>query len=249
MPVISIGTGGTESKNCTAIVKNWMSLGGRGVDTAFIYRDQAVVAKAIADSGVARKDVFITTKIPGCMFTEQTLDSDLKQLGTDYIDLVLIHFPKGDCRSAWRVLEKYHQKGVLKAIGVSNFKRSDLKSILDIATVVPAVNQIQHNVLSHDDDTISFSAAHNITIEAFSPLGRDSGEIPNNKVIQSIAAAHNVSTYQIAMKWILQHGHILTFQSSSEAHQAMDADVFGFTLSNDEMSELDQIQNGRSIVV
>jgi len=175
------------------------------------------------------------------------VEKDLKQLNTDYIDLMLIHFPgKGDCSKTWAALENYHAKGVLKAIGVSNFKRSNIESLMKTAKVVPAVNQIKHNVLSHDDDTISSSLAHNITIEAYSPL--KSG-ISRNRVIQSVAAAHSVSTYQVALKWILQHGHVLTFESKSTAHQKEDADIFNFTLTDDEMSKLDGLQTSSATLV
>lgn len=243
MPVLSIGTGGTESHNASAIVQNWLSQGGRGVDTAMVYRDQPVVAKAIADAGVDRKDIFITTKIPGCIGAAAAVHSDLRQLKTDYIDLMLIHFPYGgDCGETWAVLEDFHARGVLKSIGVSNFNASQLEGLMKTAKVVPAVNQIRHNILSHDDQTINVARAHGITIEAYSPLGRNSGEIPSNKVIQEMARKYNVSTYQIALRWIVQHGHVLTFQSTSSQHQANDADIFHFTLADPDMAVLDNLQ-------
>lgn len=242
MPVISIGTGGTEISKSTSIVHDWLELGGRGIDTAWIYKDQRQVAQAIADFGINRNELFITTKIPGCVDAKQFVDADLQQLNTTYVDLLLIHFPGGgDCKKTWAALEDYHSRGVARAIGVSNFKRSDLEPLVAVAKVVPAVNQIQHNVLEHDDDTISCCQVHGITVEAYSPLGRDSGSIPKNPTIQQIATAHNVSTYQVAMRWILQHGNILTFQSSSEAHQQDDADVFGFQLTAGEMAQLDTL--------
>jgi len=252
MPVLSIGDGGQESKKGENITTNWLTLGGRGIDTALSYKNQATVAKAIAEVGVDRKDVFITTKVPGCANTAKNVEEDLKELGTDYIDLLLIHFPSGDdCGAAWATLEDYHGRGVLKAIGVSNFKRANIESLMKTAKVVPAVNQIEHNVLNHDDDTIACAQEHNITIEAYSPVGRsgESGNISGNAVIQSIATAHKVSAYQVALKWILQHGHILTFQSSSQAHQQEDADVFGLTLTGAELSKLDSLQASVSLIV
>jgi len=246
MPILSIGTGGLESKAATTIVLDWLAINGQGVDTAFVYRNQDSVREAIAKAGVPRSKLFITSKIPGCFLAKHFLEADIRQLGLDYIDLLLIHSPRpsSGCKSTWEVLEEYHAKGVLKAIGVSNFNTRDLTSLLSSAKVVPAVNQIEHNVLHHDDETISFCKAHNITIEAYSPLGRSnhSGDIPGNQEIQAIAAKHKVSTYQVALKWILQHGHILTFQSSSKAHQQVDAALFGFKLSPREMSKLDALQ-------
>ncbi|CAK0842222.1 unnamed protein product [Prorocentrum cordatum] len=245
MPVMSIGTGGLESRAATEIVSNWLSLGGEGIDTAKVYRDQDVVAKAIKDAGVDRKKLFITSKVPGCMNVRANVEDDLQQLGTDYIDLLLIHFPQPFfmCRDAWAVLEDFHSKGILRAIGVSNFKKTDLESLLKNATVVPAVNQIQHNVFHHDDETIAFARAHNITIEAYSPLGRsNSSEVTGSPVVRAVADNHNVTSFQVALRWILQHGHLLTFQSTSTAHQSVDADVFDFELTSEEMERLDQLQ-------
>jgi len=252
MPVVSIGTGGLEMDAAKSITTNWMELGGRGVDTAYDYENQDVVANAVAAAGVDRKDVFITSKIPKCSEVSAYVEKDLQLLSTDYIDLLLIHFPNGggDCNKAWATLEDYYSRGVLKSIGVSQFKRSDLESLMHTAKVTPHVLQMQHNVLAHDDDTLACAADLNITVEAFSPLGRSghSGDIPGNKAIQAIAAAHNVSTYQVALKWILQHDHVLTFQSSSKAHQQEDADLFSFTLTDKEMKTLDGLQDGAVLV-
>lgn len=245
MPVLSIGTGGLERDQTMQIVSNWLGLGGRGIDTATSYENQDTVKQAIAAAGVKRKDVFITTKIPDCSPTfEQRIENCFKQLGTNYVDLLLIHFPAGgDCEGTWKAMEEYYTRGKARAIGVSNFEKTDLQPLLKVANVKPHVNQIKLNVLEHNIFALPFSIANNITIEAYSPVGRSAtrGNIPDNAVIKSVAANHKVSTYQVALKWILQHGHVLTFQSSSQAHQKEDADVFGFTLTEDEMSKLDQL--------
>lgn len=244
MPVISIGTGGEEMSDATAIVTNWLQLGGRGLDAAYDYRNQQKVAHAISKAGVDRKSLFITSKVPGCADVRHFVEQNLKDLGTDYLDLLLIHFPRfGSCPRAWKTLETYYQRGTLRAIGVSNFQRSDLEPLLATASVVPHVNQIQLNVLEPDADTRAFCLERNITVEAYSPLGRagSSGDIPANPKIQQVAANHGVSTYQVALRWVLQHGHLMTFQSTSSAHQQEDADIFGFSLTAEEMSALDQL--------
>merc|ERR1712046_263306 len=120
---------------------------------------------------------------------------------------------------------------------------------MKVAKVFPAVNQIQHNVFAHDDDTLDFAAAHNITIEAYSPLGRTRHEVFVNPTIAGIARSRNVSNAQVALRWILQHGHVLAFQSSSKVHQAQDADLFGFALNDKEMAMLDHLQAGLSRVL
>jgi len=249
MPVISIGTWteGTPA-NATLIVTNWLQLGFRGVDTAYVYFDQKEVAAAIASAGVKRSDVFITTKIPGCFDAAQFVESDLKQLNTDYLDLVLIHGPIGFCSGTWKVLEDYYAKGVIKAIGVSNFNVKQLTSLMQGATVAPAVNQIAYSVFEHDDATVDYCVGHNITVEAYSPLGspgrakNGTRSVFTDPTVTQIAQAHNVSQAQVALRWIAQGGHVLTVLSESAAHQANDADIFRFSLTPAEMDTLSGIQ-------
>ena len=210
MPVVSIGAGGLEMENAKTIVGNWLSLGGKGIDTALHYYNQAEIKAAIEESGLSRKDLFLTTKIPNCQVENLAADvqTDLDLLGTDYLDLLLIHGPrKGDCALAWKEMEQVYERNQARSIGVSNFKREHLEPILSNATILPHVNQIQLNILQNNPDTIEFSTKHGITVEAYSPLGRanHSGDISGNVVIQEIAKRHKVTTYQIAIKWILQH--------------------------------------------
>jgi len=253
MPVISIGTGGLEMDKAKEIVSTWLKVGGRGIDTALLYHNQENVQQAILDSGVPREDVFITTKIPTCEKDQQTImeqiEKDLYLLGTDYVDLMLIHNAgdSDDCWRTWQTLEQYYWKNVCRAIGVSNFRPKDLKPLLEKAEILPAVNQIELNVVDVDYETVNYTTTHGIIVQAYSPLGRSSvhgDDIPHNEIVQSIAKNYGVTTYQIAMKWILQHDWIATFQSSSEKHQIVDVDVFDFTLSDAEMKLLDEISAG-----
>jgi len=258
LPYVSMGTWteGTKSvdKDVSAIVNNWLDLGGIGIDTAWVYFTQGDIAKVLKDRGTDRKKLFITSKFPTCLgslATRKFIESNLKSLQTDYIDLMLIHFPTGDnCSAAWATLEDYHAKGVLKAIGVSHFNRTHIDSLKKTMKVAPHVNQILLNVLTHDDDQIAATQEIGTKVEAYCPLGRNgqAGDIPGNPTIQAIAKSHNVSTYQVALKWILQKGHLLTFQSANPAHQESDADVFKFNLTSDELKQLDNLQK-QSIVV
>jgi len=255
MPVISMGTStaGDTKENPSLITHNWLSQGGRGIDAAWTYFDQTKIAASILASGVPREQLFITSKIPGCVAAERLIEANLKQLNTSYLDLLLIHFPlpSFNCPNTWKVLEGYVQKGKLKAIGVSRFKSKDLDRLLAKATIMPAVNQISHSVFEHDDELIQYCSQKNITIEAYSPLGSpgrighrktNATSVFRNPTISSIAQAHNVSNPQVALRWIVQGGHILTVLSESTVHQANDADIFNFQLSADEMTQLDGIQ-------
>merc|ERR1712048_646176 len=145
--------------------------GGRGIDTANDYGNQQDVGKVIANSGIARQEIFVTTKIPSCNETDFYVQKSLRELNVSFIDLMLIHFPSelagGDCGAAWATLEEYHAQGVLKAIGVSHFNRSDLHTLMQTAKVTPHVNQILLNVLEYDADQIAASTELGVHVEAF----------------------------------------------------------------------------------
>ena len=132
------------------------------------------------------------------------------------------------------------QNGKLRSIGISNFKAADIDKLMKDATITPAVNQIEYNVFAHDEDVIAACRKHNITVEAYSPLAPPySGKSVNNlSTVTTIAKAHNVSAYQVALKWIVQRGDVLTVLSSNPVHQASDADLWSFTLTDDEMTKL-----------
>ena len=251
MPVMSIGCGGLEHHDAYDIVTQWLDLGGTGIDTALNYGNQDQVQQAIRDCGIAREELFLTTKIPDCNVTNvlEYIHADLKLLNTTYLDLLLIHGPRnGNCVKAWKVLEQSFFKNQSRAIGVSNFLPADLESIVAQGKIVPHVNQIQLNLLQKDTATIEYCAKHGIHVEAYSPLGK--GKVAqDHPIVQRIARAHNVSAYQVALKWILQHGWILTFQSSSQKHQSSDADVFGFRLSDTEMKVLDEMKDVNGLVI
>lgn len=256
MPMVSIGTWteGTkkEDKNITAIVGNWLELGGRGIDTAYVYFTQKDIADVVDKSTIPRKDLFITSKFPTCLgaaMTRYFIDYDLKKLNTDYIDLMLIHAPGlpgplGGCDSTWKVMEEYVANGKLKAIGVSNWGPKQFKALKH--TIPPAVNQVEFNVYSHDEETETYCVQNNITIEAWSPLGdpaRTHKSIFSDESIKAIGKKHNVSAAQVALRWIVQKGHALTFLSSSKDHQANSADIFGFNLDESDVAALDALKN------
>jgi len=255
MPVISIGTwtsDGHAGEEAPKIVGAWLGQGGRGIDTALVYGDQAKVAKAITDSGLKREDVFITTKIPGCGLAQASIDRDLKDLNTSYIDLLLIHEHIGlSCSKTWKVLEDNVKNGKLKSIGISNFKATDIENIMKAATITPAVNQIQYNVFAHDEDVIAACRKYNITVEAYSPLAPPYSKksVRDLPTVTSIAKAHNVSAFQVALKWIVQRGDVLTVLSSNPAHQESDADLWSFTLADDEMTKLGAIAKSDTLIV
>jgi len=256
MPKISIGTWlSKQGDDAYEITSNWLKLGHRGIDTALVYFDQPAVSKAIQDAGLKREDVFITTKIPTCSpnakVTIAAVEADLHALNTSYIDLLLVHSPVGikidhGCETTWKALESLVKLGQLRAIGISNFGagRSLTLFCADGCEIPPAVNQIEYSVLHHDDETIEFCRTHNITVEAYSPLGgthSTHGSVFTDPTVTKIAADHNVSAAQVALRWIVQRGDTLTVLSTSSEHQANDADLWSFELTAREMGQLDGV--------
>ena len=172
MPSIAIGTGGHATAQHSAVrgmVNDWLQIGGRAIDTAWMYMDQADVAQGIAASQVPRSELFITSKILMCggeAITRDFINADLRKLNTTYIDLMLLHYPAGyNCASTWATLESYVSSGVLRAIGVRNFRRNDLQQLMQTAKLKPAVNQVQINLWYHNDDTAAYCAENNITLQ------------------------------------------------------------------------------------
>jgi diketogulonate reductase-like aldo/keto reductase len=248
LPLVNIGTwlAGSKTEDAHEITKNWLAQGFRGIDTALIYNDQKDIAAAIKESGIPREEIFITSKLPGCAAAAASVNADLSQLNVDYIDLMLIHSPIGfSCPNTWKVLEDFVAQGKLKSIGVSNFNVKQLQQVMDKATIPIAVNQIEYNVFSHDEEIIKFCDANNITVEAYSPLSGANGaqSVFKDETVKGIAGAHNVSAAQVALRWIVQRGHTLAVLSSSTEHQANDADLWSFELTDDEVDTLTNHQN------
>lgn len=246
MPFVSLGhpDDGTQEDDSA---KLWLSLDARGIDTAFSYHNQDLVGKAVRASGVPREEIFVTTKVPCKATAEESLAAvreDLKELQMDYVDLMLIHFPcshyqiSGGNVAAWQGLQKALELNLTRSIGVSNFNVDDVKEVLAVGGVTPAVNQCQMSIGSHDDATISFCQDNSITYEAYSPLRHVDF---SDATINEIATAHGKSVAQVALRWINQQGVTLaTSPGTSEQYAREDADVYmhPFDLTDDEMNQL-----------
>jgi len=240
MPVISTGMGGEERGQRYEMVKSWLTLGGLGLDVGAAYGHEDDVSKAINELGVAREDIFLTSKLPSCQSIEaDVIFQEVALLQVDYVDLLLLAGPTGNCTNAWQTLEDLYKQGLARSIGISNFGVADMQEILSMASIKPAVHQIIFDVFMHDDEVVSFTRAHNITIEAYSPL-RD---LTRSEVIHSIASFHDVSPYQVVLRWIVQQGHTAIFQPISREHQEVNADIFNFTLSDVDMALLDGLND------
>ncbi len=244
MPLFGLGTYQSHGQEVEKAVRSALDIGYRLIDTAAMYGNEEEVGKAIRASGIAREDIFITTKLwnsdHGYENALQAFDESLKNLDIDYIDLFLIHWPVEGLRAeTWRAFEELYSGDRLRAIGVSNYLTRHLEDLLDIAQTPPAVNQVEFSPFLYQKDLLEFCRKRDIWLEAYSPLTK--GRKLDDPELQSIAARYDKSTAQILIRWALQH-HIITIPKS--AHHARieeNAQVFDFQISDEDMQAMDSM--------
>ena len=239
-----------EAERAVAVA---LSVGYRSIDTAKLYFNEEGVARAIRSSGVARDELFVTTKLWNDEHdydsTLRAFDASLQRLGLEVIDLYLIHWPvpeQDKYLEAWRAMEKLYADGRVRAIGVSNFTLATLQRLLGAADVVPAVNQIELHPQLAQRELRAFHAEHGIATEAWSPLGSGKGllELPE---LADIAAGYGKSPAQVVLRWHLQNGVIAIPKSVTPSRIAENFDVFDFTLSDADVSAIDGLDAGRRL--
>ncbi|MBB6285339.1 diketogulonate reductase-like aldo/keto reductase [Geobacillus subterraneus] len=229
-------------------VKTALEVGYRSIDTAAIYGNEQGVGKAIAESGIPRDELFITTKVwnadHGYESTLAAFDESMKKLGLDYLDLYLIHWPlpsRGKYVETWRALEKLYKDGRVRAIGVSNFKTHHLEEIMANCEIKPMVNQVEYHPRFNQKELHDFCKSHGIQLEAWSPLAQ--GRLLDHPVLVEIANKYNKSTAQIIIRWDLQT-EVVTIPKSVKPHRiAENADVFDFELSQEDMDKINALHH------
>lgn len=252
MPQLGFGVFQVPDAETTAAVAEALKAGYRSIDTAAIYGNERGVGQAIADSGIDRGELFITSKVwnadQGFEETLAAYDASLEKLGLDYLDLYLIHWPapaNGRFIDTWKALEKLYADGRVRAIGVSNFEPDQLEQILAEATVVPVVNQVELHPALQNRAVQAFGAEHGIATEAWSPLAQ--GAALQDPSVLAIAEAHGRTPAQVILRWHLQQGRIVIPKSVTPSRIAENLDVFGFELSADELSAIDALEkDGRT---
>lgn len=226
-------------------VRAALELGYRHIDTARVYGNEPDVGAAVAASGIAREDIFVTTKLwnddHGYDAALRALDKSLERLNLDYVDLYLIHWPvAGLRRESWRALERAFDDKRVRAIGVSNYLVPHLTELLGHAKHKPHVNQIELTPFLQRRDTLALCAEHGIVVEAYSPLTR--GERLDHPVIVSIAGATGRTPAQVLLRWGIQHGVVVLPKSVRRERIAENARVFDFTLDAAAMQRLDALE-------
>ncbi|MFB9768973.1 aldo/keto reductase [Lactiplantibacillus modestisalitolerans] len=251
IPIVGFGTWQTpDGQVAYDSVLAALKAGYRHIDTAAAYGNEESVGKAIADSGVAREDLFVTTKLwnadHGYEATKKALATSLTKLGLDYVDLYLIHWPNpAPMRDhweqlnaeSWRAMEEAYADRKARAIGVSNFRAKHLDALLKTAKVVPAVNQIFLNPSDTQDEVVAYNRAHDILSEAYSPLG--TGKIFGIPELKQLADRYHKTVAQVVLRWSLQHGFLPLPKSVHADRIEQNTDLFDFELSTADMQTID----------
>lgn len=241
IPILGLGVWKSRPKECFEAVKFALESGYRHIDTAAIYGNEADVGAAIRESGVNRSDIFLVTKLwnadQGYEEAQKAIDVSLKKLGTDYVDMYLIHFPvSGKRNESWKALEKIKQEGKTKSIGVSNFMVPHLEELLKETDIVPAMNQVEFHPFLQDTELKNYCNAKGILLEAYSPLAH--GQKLEDERVTKLAKKYNKSNAQILIRWSLQAGNVVIPKSKNPNRIKENADVFDFQLSPEDMNEI-----------
>ncbi|KAB2749002.1 aldo/keto reductase [Brucella anthropi] len=248
IPQLGYGVWQVGNDEAVAAVSEALKAGYRHIDTAAIYGNEEGVGKAIKSSGIERGDIYLTTKLwngeQGYESTLKAFDASLKKLGTDYVDLYLIHWPmpsKDLFMETWRAFLKLKEEGRAKSIGVSNFRTADLERIITESGVTPVLNQIELHPQFQQDELRLFHSKHDIATEAWSPLGQ--GKILEDDTLKAIAEKHGKSVAQIILRWHIETGNIVIPKSVTPARIKENFDIFDFRLNgtdHDAITKLDK---------
>jgi diketogulonate reductase-like aldo/keto reductase len=251
MPRVGFGVFGLKGASCFDSVATALRLGYRMIDTAQHYENEAEVGRAIKESDVARKDIFLTSKLwnefHGFERALQAFEESLERLEMDYIDLYLIHFPQPDYKlffPTWQALEKLYREKKIRAIGLSNFNIEHIQHIIDYGKVIPAVNQIEIHPKMQQTELLNYHRANNIITVACSPLGRGHLE---DSTIKHIAIDQDCSSAQAVLHWHLKRDIVPIPKSGSPERIAENIDIFGLDLTAQQMSTISELDEGQRI--
>ena len=232
----------TDPDECARCVVDAIQTGYSHIDTAASYQNEAAVGRGIKQSGVAREDLFITTKLwiqsKGYEDTLKAFDRSLNRLQLDYVDLYLIHQPYGDVYGEWRAMEELYQQGKIRAIGVSNFHPDRIMDLMIHNQITPAVNQIEVNPFQQQIETQKFFEDNGVMVEAWAPFAEGRNNMFQNELLLSIGAKYNKSVAQVILRWVTQRGIIALAKTTRKERMLENISVFDFELSAEDMAAI-----------
>ncbi|WP_413806454.1 aldo/keto reductase [Streptomyces sp. OE57] len=253
MPQLGFGVWQIPDDEAQVAVRNALDAGYRSIDTAAIYGNEEGTGKGLAASGLARDELFVTTKLwngdQGYDSTLRAFDTSLTKLGLEYVDLYLIHWPMPGVDKyvdTWKAFEKIYSEGRAKAIGLSNFHSAHIQRLLSETSIVPVIDQIELHPQLPQAELRAFNARHDIVTEAWSPLGQGKGLLEDPKLAE-IAEKHGKTPAQVVLRWHLDLGNVVIPKSVTPSRIKENIDVFDFQLDSEDLSAIDSLDTGNRL--
>ena len=239
-PVIGIGTFMLEPADAENSVREALKMGYTLVDTANAYVNERAVGRGIKDSGVAREDAFLSTKLWPSVYDAgmSAVDATLQRLGLDYVDMLILHQPVGDYLAAWRTMEEAYRAGKVRALGLSNFPQDKIAEVIEVADIKPQLVTVECHPYHAQRDLRAYLAPYGTVIEAWYPLGHGDKGLLEEPVFVALAEKYGKTPAQVILRWHVQMGTSIIPGSKNPAHIADNANIFDFSLTEDEMAEI-----------
>lgn len=251
MPQLGYGVYQVSPEECERCVSDALKVGYRMIDTAQAYHNEDGVGVAVKKSGIPRGDLFLVSKIwisnYGYEKAKASIDESLRRLGTDYIDLMLLHQPFCDRYGAYRALEEAYKEGKLRAIGVSNFYPDHFIDLASNVEIVPAVNQVETHVFDQQIEAQKYMKEFGTHMMAWAPLAEGRNNFFTNTVLEGIGRKYGKSVAQVALRWLVQRDVIIIPKSTHVERMEQNLDIFDFTLSDDDMTEISRLDTATSL--
>ena len=242
MPLLGYGVFQVDPKECERCVSDAIEVGYRLIDTAQIYKNEEGVGRAVANSGISRKDFFLVTKVwisnAGYEKAKESISISLDKLKTDYIDLVLIHQPFGDYYGTYRLLEEYYEKGIIKSIGVSNFYADRFIDIASFVKHIPMVNQMETHVFMQQQKLHKILKENKCQLMSWGPFAEGKNNLFTNKTLLNIGKKYNKTSAQVALRYLLEQNIVVIPKTVNKDRMVENINVFDFELSDDDMAEI-----------
>lgn len=251
MPILGYGVYQVDPAECERCVTDAISVGYRSIDTAQAYHNEEGVGRAIRKSGVPRGELFITTKIwisnAGEQRARASIDESLRKLGTDYVDLLLIHQPFGDYYGTYRAMEEAYRAGKARAIGVSNFYPDRLIDLATFCDIRPAVNQVETHVFNQQRKAQEIMERYGTQIMSWGPFAEGRNGLFTNETLRGIGEKYRKSTAQVALRFLIQRGVVVIPKSTHVERMRENFDLFDFTLTEEDMAAITALDKGESL--